>query len=136
MWTVSISTGVNPSNQQIFSLTYTDSKRTVVDSFLLDSYVSADNVAAMADARISQLTLNDGYLASIVPGPITPAPLPVVEPTQDQLDQQAYDQQRQDLLQAQQDVSLGLITQDDFDNQLSTVQTIKTNLANKKQVTP
>lgn len=71
MWTVSISKGFNPSNQRIFTLTYTNGKETFEESFLMSSYGNAAQAAAIAYARITELENYD----SIVEGQITPAPL-------------------------------------------------------------
>lgn len=133
MYTVKITKELNPSNQRIFTLTYSNGTRTYTESFLMTSYVSADNVAQMANERIVQLTLEDANFDAITAGEITPVPAPA--PTQAELDAQALLQKRQVLLQAKQDVDLGLITQADYDVQLSSAQPAITNLLKLSAVT-
>lgn len=120
MYTVTISKGLNPSNQRIFTLTYSNGERTYEESFLMSSYVSSDNVAKMASQQIAQLNLEDENFDAIVHGEITPAS--ALTPTQEEIDAEVLNQKRLSLFQAKQDLDLGLITQSSYDNQLAAVQ--------------
>ena len=65
MWTVTLTKGVNQSNQNTFTLTYTNGDKVFAETFLWES-ISAAN--AMAYGRIQQLTAYD----SAVEGVFTP----------------------------------------------------------------
>lgn len=138
MWSVNIESIIADATPGVAQVTYVYSNddgsnrtKTIVER--ISDPTSLNQIAIYG---INELNRVDAIAALITNPPLGVIDLSQPQPTQEQLDQQTYNQQRQDLIQAQQDLSLGLITQDDFNAQQAIVVTAKTNIGIKQTINP
>ncbi len=136
MWTASITKVEQDPTPNVASVTFQydndDGRKPII---VVERISDPKTIKQMAFNGVTALT-NADDIADLIANPsLGPVDL-TPQPTQDQLDQATYQQQRAALIQAKQDLDIGLLTQEDFDSQLSTVQTIKSNIVVKTQLKP
>ncbi len=115
----------------VMTVTYTDGQNTqeITDRY---SDPNEQTIKKIISDKINELNRIDAVNALIANPTLGPVDLTPPQPTQEQLDENAYNQQRQQLIQSKQDLDLGLIQQSDYDSllqdtqtKLNTVKTIK-----------
>lgn len=103
------------------------------DGVLVDTQVhrtgELKTLAGIAQQQINEYQRRDILVDYIAKPPIGESPIPSpVELTQDQLNARAFQQKRQALVQAKQDLDLGLIEQSEFDSVQADVIQVKSTL--------
>jgi hypothetical protein len=105
-----------------------DRRHTINENF---SNTSSDALKTYCRQRIAQLEAIDAFVSAPPLGPLdleVKKPEPV-EPTEEQIAAQKYAQEKQALIQAKQELDLGLLTEEEFAAQLELVKTSKAAVA-------
>jgi hypothetical protein len=90
-----------------------------------------NSIKSIAQNGINELNRIDAITAFLANPPLGALDLTSPILTQEEINQNTLTDQRQILIQAKQDLDLGLIDQATYDNQLSSVVAVKTSLATK-----
>jgi hypothetical protein len=98
------------------------SGKATTDSFSVSSYEDLKNQVRPKVAALN-LVLSDPLPLGLI-DLAAPIPTPPPAPTADQLAQQTYQQKRMDLIQAKQDLGLGIIDQPTYDAKLAEVKAL------------
>jgi hypothetical protein len=122
----------DPKNTNVPVLTFEfDNGVRVVEDIERGLYVD-ESIKNYCREKVKSLEIEDGMAAEqakiedfIVNPPLGKIDYTIPEPTQEELDKQAYDKKRQDLIQAKQDLDLGLIDQTTYDTKLTDVKAVR-----------
>jgi hypothetical protein len=124
MWTASITSISADATNSIADVTivYSDGDR---EKTVTERISDPDSIKQIVSNGLKELNRVDKIADLIANPPLGEVDFGQTEQTQEQIDAQAYQTKRQALIQAKQDLDIGLIDQETFETKVADVQTLK-----------